>query len=496
MRKTALTTLLVTLVGVAPLNGYGQTVAAPAPVLTAPIPTGEALVAQNRLNREFYTRLLQGPDGTPGEWLGDNLDSKYVYTPSGDGGFMRRLYKVFPDKPSVLVESADYRFDEATGTVARYKDGVAMQWLRVVRKVQDQKVDRYSVESLNSSVQAAPPGRAFGATYLLIGKLMTVIRAGTTENYKWSPPERPKAELATAERIAATPIERIARWGAYVALVRPEGYAMYQTGTHALNTRYISHLDWIVPGESLRSTVIDKNEGKRTIVGEMHWNEQTGQIDTYDRAGRVIAHGTVASDGSIRQVTDGSEDQLRALADGMVEDNWTLRNVGSGRSILFPNTEAAWAWAAATQRADFNRANQAQVDAQLARRAEESAKTDRFLNAMGGMQQALTQAEQDWDASRAATAPVPDLTASDASAPTTATLPAQPAAANQAPSNQEHLMGFPGSDCAVARRGAQRWVGSDGSFQVAHEIRQSDGSCLVQIDLDTVKHGRGTASSQ
>lgn len=59
----------------------------------------------------------------------------------------------------------------------------------------------------------------------------------------------------------------------------------------------------------------------------------------------------------------------------------------------------------------------------------------------------------------------------------------------------EHLMGFPGRTCADARAGAQRWVGAGGSFEIAHEI-QSNGSCLVQINLDTVRHGGGSASEQ
>ena len=58
------------------------------------------------------------------------------------------------------------------------------------------------------------------------------------------------------------------------------------------------------------------------------------------------------------------------------------------------------------------------------------------------------------------------------------------------------LVGFPGRTCADARLGAQHWVGAGGSFEVVHEKTESNGMCLVQINLDRVRHGGGTASRQ
>lgn len=55
-------------------------------------------------------------------------------------------------------------------------------------------------------------------------------------------------------------------------------------------------------------------------------------------------------------------------------------------------------------------------------------------------------------------------------------------------------MGFPGSTCAVARAGAQRWVGSTGSFEIVSEEMRSDGTCFVLIA--NWRGGTGTASAQ
>jgi hypothetical protein len=78
-------------------------------------------------------------------------------------------------------------------------------------------------------------------------------------------------------------------------------------------------------------------------------------------------------------------------------------------------------------------------------------------------------------------------------APVTAT-PAVPTRPKPSADDDAPVMGFPGPSCAAARAGAQRWVGSDGTFQVKAEIPQSNGWCLVQIT--NWKSGKGTASAQ
>lgn len=80
-----------------------------------------------------------------------------------------------------------------------------------------------------------------------------------------------------------------------------------------------------------------------------------------------------------------------------------------------------------------------------------------------------------------------------ATAPPSATATAGSTARNT-PSGG--LMGFPGPTCEFARANAQRWVGSGGSFEVANEVIEASGSCLVQIKLDSVRRGSGTASGQ
>lgn len=72
-------------------------------------------------------------------------------------------------------------------------------------------------------------------------------------------------------------------------------------------------------------------------------------------------------------------------------------------------------------------------------------------------------------------------------------LPARNEVAPQ-PSSDEPIMGFIGATCADARFGAQRWVGTGGTFEVAAERIGSDGWCTVQIHH--WKSGAGTASAQ
>jgi hypothetical protein len=77
-----------------------------------------------------------------------------------------------------------------------------------------------------------------------------------------------------------------------------------------------------------------------------------------------------------------------------------------------------------------------------------------------------------------------------AAAPAPAAEPAPVAAAS---SEQGPRMGFDGRDCAEARLGAQHWVGTNGTYEVASEQTNPDGWCHVIIKN---WHSTGAASFQ
>jgi hypothetical protein len=99
----------------------------------------------------------------------------------------------------------------------------------------------------------------------------------------------------------------------------------------------------------------------------------------------------------------------------------------------------------------------------------------------------------------ASPASVPDgyIEIADKPVETAAPRPAEAQAPARGQGNDEHLFGFLGASCETAIKNAHMYYGTGSTFAVAHRIPQSDGLCLIQVDIDSVVRGAsGTASRQ
>ena len=390
------------LVAIAP-SAHGQVVGSP----PAPALGSKAHAAQNELNRELYLKLVEGPDGSPGEWLSEDLQESVSVSMSPEGAVTFRRSRRAANGEWVAQAPVEHRIDEAAATVVHLENGQAVRWTRVTR-------DGYRYETHDGS-------------YAFAGKLLGIVRpGGKIEQYLWSPPQQPVARLASQEAIASTPPHLLARWGDGAGMMG-KAYVNYNPLTLLLVTDTVAHYDWLVPGVSARTSSVGP-DGKRRLGGELRWNEQAGRIDVYNEFGHLIGHASVESDGSLRYVYPNTETRVRALPDGRVETSWSGPSIGAGRSVLFPNTDEglrlAWQALALDRRAEED----ARTAEHRARRAEANAKTERFMAAIGGMQQALTTAEEAYDASRAAMdAPIAESPANTMAAPRPAATPTAPA---------------------------------------------------------------------
>ncbi len=434
----------------ASLTGEATAPAMPAePALAEPASAGPApdpaqVARQHALNQRYWNAML-GPAGAGterGRWWRDVDKTMYAVAASGDV-FVDIAWTIAADGKRV-EHRGTYELDPATGTWTAHPDGQPPRVLRVATANDGE----FTVEVLPGPGAATgeavnPPFRVgFSPT----GAAVTFRVAGQVDsNFVWLPQGDVIAmfEQAVAARAAAFAQQQAAQAEAQRLAV--EQILAQQRAYAAQNAQ-----------QELLDAQADYEFERERQEKAARWAQASGAAE-------------------------------RGLADSISRLNNTVSAVEAQQAQYRAQQEAIRAQQEAAARvADAQRAREAterqyeiarQYEAQRQAQAQQAAAAAVNTNAGSGHLTVESGARPAQASPETAGIARPATTGGNASA-----------------SADEPVMGFTGKTCADARAGAQRWVGSGGSFEVKSEGPGYGGTCLVQIR--NWKSGPGTSSAQ
>lgn len=358
------------------------------------------LAEQNRVNREYYERLLAGPAGNRGVWL-NTVDGKpqlvIRFSRNGDG-YIKRIDYIGPDKTVRRIQAAAYRLDSARGVVliddegqvdvVRYEsEGPGRYRAEFLPALSNKGRDASSgtyVHGFEGSKWIFEAGGKMSVSYWLDEPEAVAALSGAANGRAWAPPPSIATSMATSSdhtgasaaaatvapaNLGAAPVsgQIISPAASAAAVPSPAavnlgmlpkliGTTFLYTHASGLDAAY--RFEWIEPGRSIR--VMSQIDSPWHEFFRFVPTSEPGTLQqVFADPGYPTQTLTVRDDGSLAY----SYGVAWVFADGLLRTQYAD---GTVQTIYYPNTPEGLAGRPKQDEADRELAHLKELAAQVA----------------------------------------------------------------------------------------------------------------------------------